>query len=491
MLSVVGAGFLGISSTTLLGDASKSLWPSAITGIAFCTLNPPIAQISDFWGRKNIILVCALLAFAGQMMVARASSISMLLGGFGVSGFSVGLQFALFSIVSEIMPRRHRAWAQSTVQCTTAVGGTVSVLLGGSLLRHNNLENYRIYFYVAAAVYAIGIVGIFFGYRPLANELQNNLTLIDKLARLDWIGILLLVTGLTLFSLGLNWYDNPYGFTNQHVLAPFILGLTFLIAFCLYEGLVNKEGIAHHSLFRHRSYLLACIILAVEGAVFFTMNNYFVYEHILLNGVSSWDASLPLIMCFSLGVPMFVIAGFYTTRTKRLKDTMLIGLLSYVGYCAGMATVDANTTQSFFFGISVLQAAANGFTVSNIVVTAQMSTPPAMIALTTGLLLASRGFGAAIGTVVNNAIFSNTLNSNLVSKIAAAVTPLGFPSKDLELLVSAVSTGDLQELANLSTATQAVISAAESAYRSAYALAFRNCWVLAAAFSAFGFLCKY
>lgn len=78
-------------------------------------LGPIISQASDFWGRKWFLIVLTLLGAVGGAVVARASSMGMVIAGFSILGSAFGVQPLLHAVASEVIPRRWRSWAQATV----------------------------------------------------------------------------------------------------------------------------------------------------------------------------------------------------------------------------------------------------------------------------------------------------------------------------------------------------------------------------------------
>jgi MFS family permease len=481
IMALVGSGVLSQPMMTLFGDTSKAFWCSGILNICIVALNPPLAQAADYWGRKWILVVCSACGFIGLMMVSRANTVVTALAGFTLTGIAVSPQFALYAVVSEIVPRKHRAWAQVTVGVSTGIGAIVAVLMAGALLRYNILENYRTFFYVAAGVYGLGTLGVLVGYNPPRRQ-EETYTLSQKVHRLDLPGIFLISSGLTLFALGMSFYGSDYTFQTVKVLAPFIIGIVLLSLFGLYSWLIRKDGIANHRLFQKRNFPLACFIAFAEGVTFFTFNSYFVYEQIAVMGSDTWTASLRALVFYGVSIVIVFVAGAYTTWTKRLSDPLILGFVVYVAFCAAMTTVKPTTSSAAICGFAFLAALGNGFVLLNTTVAAQLATPKDLIAVTSGLQLATRGFGGAVGIVVNGAVLSSTLEANLGPRVAAAVLPLGFPVKELGALIGALLSGNPALVVKIPGVTPAMIGAAVTAMHETYAVSFRKCWIIAASF---------
>jgi MFS family permease len=425
---------------------------------------------------------------AGPLVISRANNIGAAMAGFCLLGIAFGCQSLCYAIPSEILPRRHRSVSQAAVNMSSGAGAIVAILMGGALLRDDDVENYRIFWYVTAGIYAAGCLGVLVGYNPPPRELQSSLTKYEKLRRLDWIGIALIATGLSLVAIGLQWYGNPYSFTEAPVLAPFIIGVGLIIGFGLYEWRGRCHGILHHALFQHRNFALALGIVFIEGLAFFTANSYFIYELTVLYGLDTFDAGLRFMILFLASIVFAFVVGAYTMRTKQIREPMIIGFALLIAFNALLATLEPSTPLANLWGYAVLGGSGIGFILTNVMVAAQMSTPADMISVTSGLMTATRSLGGAVGLAINNAIFSNSLSSNIFPKISAAVLPLGFPQAELTDLVHAIISGNPHSVEQLPGASAEIVGAALSASKDAYVASFRNAWIAAACFSAVGFL---
>jgi hypothetical protein len=117
---------------------------------------------------------------------------------------------------------------------------------------------------------------ILIGYQPPKRHTQlDNLSLWQKLKRLDITGTLLLTTGLTLFLVGLNLGGEIFPWTAAPVLATLVIGLAILAGFGVYEWKGTKTGILHHDLFRGGrdrggTFTICVALIFIEGTVLFS-----------------------------------------------------------------------------------------------------------------------------------------------------------------------------------------------------------------------------
>ena len=140
-------------------------------------------------------------------------------------------------------------------------------------------------------------------------------------------------------------------------------------------------------------------------------------------------------------------------------------------------------SHSAVWGYPVFLGIGLGWSLTLLVTAAQLSAPPDLIAVTSGLLLGVRSLGGSIGVGVYTAIFTFKLSSHLGSDIAAAVLPLGFSPRYLEAFIGALAGDDEAALAHIPGVTPQIIGAGVGALKHAYLISLRGVWIAACVFS--------
>lgn len=482
LFCVVGAGLFGITITAYFGASSKSVWPGSILSIAQVALGPPMTQAADYWGRKWFLVTTTVAGFVGSIVVSRAENVSIVLLGFGILSVGYSSQPLLHAVASEAIPRRLRPIAQASLIFAGCMGSIIGLLMGGQLLR-GHLENFRVYFYVLAGIYAVATLGCLTCYNPLTRELQT-IPFKDKVRALDWIGYLLFSPGLTLFCVALSWAKNPYPWTNVRILAPLIIGLVTIVAFIVYEWRFKKDGIFHHDLLRDRNFPLSLIAIFVEGFTFFTINVYVGYQFALFTGSDKLLSMVPMTVTMTCCLVFNLLFGAYATRMKSLRWPIFVAFVLILLYSILMTTTTPGTSKASLLGYPAFAGAGYGVVVPLLVVAGQFSTPPELISLTSGLLIVVRAVGDTVSLAVNNAVFAGALSTHLAPKVSAAVLPLGLPPSSLGMFIGALSASNAKLLGQVPGVTPEIIGAGVAALKEAYSIGFRNVWIVAVAFTA-------
>jgi MFS family permease len=482
VLHLAGSGLLSNVITSVVGGSNKVTWIVNPIPIAAGVLGPPFSQAADYWGRKWIVVIPTVCGFVGCLIASRADTFGQLIAGQSIAAITAGAQPLLHAIASEITPRKYRSLAQSAVNVAAALGAIIGLLAGGALTR-THASGFRTFFYITAGLYAVCSVIIMFLYNPPLRDLQTKLTQREKLSRLDWIGYALFFPGLVLFSFALTSSTNVYPWKSAKIIGPLIVGAVLLIAFFLYEWKGTRTGMLHHDLFSWgRNFALAELIMLTEGIVFFCATQYYGFEVSVLFDKDLFHAGLYYTVGWWTMVVATTVCGIYCSWTKTIRPALTTAFVAFAIFSATMASLDPSKRASAigftpFFGIGL------GTALNTLVTVAQLSTPPELISLTTGLMIGTRSVGGTIALAIYSAIFSGTLNDKIPSKVSHAVLPLGLDPQYLGELLEGLTTENSTLLGEIPGITPTIIEAAGSAVKQAYTLAFRYCWVTAAAFA--------
>jgi len=98
---------------------------------------PDHCKVTDYWGRKCFVIATILCGTAGCIVVYRSESIGVAIAGQVIGSFAGTAQPLTHAITSEILPRRYRPWAQTTVSPSVALAGIVATYTGGAFCKHD------------------------------------------------------------------------------------------------------------------------------------------------------------------------------------------------------------------------------------------------------------------------------------------------------------------------------------------------------------------
>jgi MFS family permease len=378
--------------------STDGVWLSTSITIITVVLGVPVSRAADLWGRRWFLIGLTFCGVIGSIIIARATSMNVAIAGEVISGLAFGAQALLHAVMAEVLPRKWRPFAQAIATVSGSLGGVVGLLVGGALTRYGNYEGFRNLWYMATAMYALSTILCFFLYNPPVRRSQLGLTNSEKLQQLDWVGYIFLTLGLVTLCMGLSWSENPYGWRDAHVLAPFVTGLALLASLIVYETKVKKDGMCHHKLFSiHKwNFSIALWCIFVDGISFFATNSYFTMEVGILYESDPLKATVRYALGFISTCVMAGLAGMYCARTKTIRAPAVFafGVMTVFFICMATATKGSSAAvwaYAIIFGIAL------GGTLCSIVALSQLSTPKDLLTIATGLIISVRSFGGSIG----------------------------------------------------------------------------------------------
>lgn len=427
----------------------------------------------------------------GAIISARATTMGMFIAGFCVGGFGFGSQGLFLAVVSEVLPRKYRSWGQAAANAANALGSIFALSVGGYFV--SKPEGFRTYLYICAAIYAAAVLMVIIFYNPAPRELQITLTFQQKVRSLDWIAYLLIGSGTVLLCLGLSWAQNPYPWKDVHVVVPILIGAALLIVLFIYAWKFKNDGLFHHDLFRDRNFAIALIASAMEGMIYMAANIYFPTTLAIVQEGKMGVYRQAL--CFMVGFCGFAISailvGFYIYKTKSIRMTGVLTFIVFLAFCVSLATVTATTPEANFWGYILFFGVGLGMALVTFVTAAQFATPPELIAVATGLFASVRSLGGSVGLAIFNALSASGYTKNLVSKVTAAVVPLGLPERSLQPLLTGLTGGNMTGVESLPGVTTDIIKAAEFSIKQAHIIGFRDVFICGASFMLVGLIGEY
>jgi hypothetical protein len=97
-----------------------------------------------------------------------------------------------------------------------------------------SISGWRWVYFFDAIFYGVSGLLVLIIYNPPPTLLRRQNSINFEIQTIDFFGILLLLCGVVGIITSLTWGGNAYLWNSAHVLSMLILGVIFLIGFCLY-----------------------------------------------------------------------------------------------------------------------------------------------------------------------------------------------------------------------------------------------------------------
>ncbi|ORY57013.1 major facilitator superfamily domain-containing protein [Pseudomassariella vexata] len=473
---VVAAGSVITFIIRDLGDASIAGWVIQGPLLMQSVLSPIVGRLSDVLDRKYLATVPPIIAFIGAVISAKATSMSMLIGG----GILIGTTLSTISIVqaipSEILPLKYRALANGFAFMGGALGGLIGSL-GAGAVTNVNTGGWRYIFWMQAAFHGITALGLLGLYWPPKNIEYPKMSLQEYIWACDPIGSLLFVASATLMLLALDWAGGAYTWSDRHVAVPLSLGLALLVLFTIYEWKGRPDGLVAHIFFRKNlNFVLSVFAFAVEGWIFYSAVNSVVPQIVLNLGfeTNAWRISVRQLSYQVVTLIVSIPIVWYSTRYKDLQSPLLLTFTLFLVVAICYATIQPSWDKAQI-GLNVIAAVGQSGPLALLVACVQFTAPHAYLSTATGLAFSARAIGGAFGSGVLNAIINGRLSTHYAAAISKAATTAGLSSENVPALLEALDAGEIGT-ADVPGATTSVWAAVMYASQWEYAHAYRLAW---------------
>ncbi|EJU01761.1 MFS general substrate transporter [Dacryopinax primogenitus] len=457
-----------------LGDAPLSGWIVQAPILMQSALSPVVGRLSDLVNRKYMAAIPPIIAVVGSILCAEAKNMSWLVGG----GILIGSTLATISIVqsipSEVLPLKYRTLANGYAYLAGAIGGTVGGLGSGAVIR-SDPGGWRKIFWMQCAFHAFTAFGLLVFYHPPPVD-YPKMPWRKLVWMLDPIGSFLLVGGSAIALLAFDWSSGTYPWSSPAVIAPLVIGLIMLIAFCIYEWLGRSDGIAAHVFFqRGRNFPLSLFAFGVEGFIFYSAVAQFTPQIVLNLGfeTDSWKISIRQLSYGLTSLFASIPIIWYSTRYKDVKSPLIFTFLVFFAVCVCYAVITPNDN-SRQIGYNVLSGIGQSGPLTLLVAVTQFTAPHAYLATATGLAFSARAIGGAFGSAIMGTIVNSKL-TNYGTDVGNAAIAAGLPESSVSALLAAFATGAGFDA--VPGINDSILAAATSASQWTYAYAYRYAWI--------------
>lgn len=215
-----------------IGGADRYVWIALGNLIPLACVTPFVGALSDLFGRRNIAIFAALCEVVGSVVCATAYNMNMFIGGQTVIGIGAGIgELTALAVAGESAPTKKRG---------IYIGGIIITIIPycPSVLYAQLITAHATWRYVGlwtALWNFIGLILTAVFYFPPARPNIGGLTKWQLAKRIDYVGALLSLAGLTLFLAGLTWAGNQYTWSDDHVKVTIALGAILIVLFFVWE----------------------------------------------------------------------------------------------------------------------------------------------------------------------------------------------------------------------------------------------------------------
>ncbi|KAJ2486960.1 hypothetical protein EV174_000809 [Coemansia sp. RSA 2320] len=350
----------------------SAAWIATAYMVTITALQPMYGRLSDIFGRVASLIGAIILFIAGSAASGWASSMGLLIFGRALQGVGgAGIEALVFIIVSDITTEKERPAYLGVIGAVWSISSIVGPILGGVFSDHVSWRWAFLINLPIGGVLLIGIVLLLRMPRPAG-------TLVEKLKKVDFLGSLVLVSGVTMILLALNWGGKSYAWSSARIICLLVFGVVLLGLFVVVELKVAVLPSVPIKLFRIRN-----VGLVVAGQLF---------------------------MGAAMYTPIYFVPIWYAA-VKNASNTA--GTAMLVVGLGLMILLDEQTKSAAQIGFMLLTGVGVGISIQLLLILAQKASPAEEMASTTTLYLFMRVLGYSMGVSILECVMLNSLSPKL------------------------------------------------------------------------------
>jgi len=407
IMSILDTTIVNVAIDRLSIDFHSSLttiqW--VVTGytLALAAVIPATGWAADRFGTKRIYIASLLLFMLGSALCAVAWSAGSLIAFRVLQGVGGGMIMpAVMTIMTKKAGPHRLGRVMGILGVPMLVAPIIGPILGGWLVDD---VSWRWIFLINVP---IGVIAVILAQIVLEKDRP------EPSQRLDWLGMVLLSPGLTLFIFGLAESASG-GFGQFKSWAPILVGVALIATFFAHSWRKGGGALIDIKTFTHTRAGAAAGTFTLFAIAFFGALLLIPLYYQTVRGASALEAGL-LLAPQGIGAMITMpLAGKLTDRYgPNLWPACGIPLL-VIGI-APFAFVTAHTSYALLCGFSFVLGLGMGFSMMPTMTAAMQAVPAAAIARTSTAMNIIRQGGASIGT----AILSVILTAEITAHIAGA-----------------------------------------------------------------------
>ncbi|KAM0371321.1 hypothetical protein ACHAPK_005545 [Fusarium culmorum] len=379
-------------------------------------MQPVWASISDAFGRKPPLYACIGLFFIGSIVFAVAQDMKTIIVGRVLQGFGGGgIDVLVQVILTDMTTLEERATYLGLMGIPNAVGNILGPSVGALFATY---ASWRWIGWVNLPILSFGTPLVFFFLRLRSIPVDAS-----NVERLDWIGMGLVVSGITIVVLPLSWAGSLFPWSSWQTLLPMILGVLVLAVFVWFES-KPAVPIMPHRLFHSKTANMTLIGGFIHGAILVSLLQYLplIYQAVYLetaikSAVFLLPTSITSVVVAVFSMMMVPLFGGYTLLLRLSWALLILGT-------GILALFELGSSSSVLFGLPVIWGTGVALLRLQLLPMQASVKKVEDTGVAIGQFFTIRMFGGLIGLTIASAIFNTVFAKTIASSSIQLEGPL-------------------------------------------------------------------
>ncbi|KAF0394935.1 MFS transporter [Pediococcus pentosaceus] len=370
-------------------SASELSWVTNAYALTFGGLLMIGGRSGDIFGRRNVFLIGLVIFSIGSLLVGLSTNGSMIIAMRALQGIgSAILAPTTLALLMDSYRDQMRTRAIVYYGATGGLGASIGLVVGGLIASY---ASWRWGFLLNVPVGILMIV-LTLKYIPASKKVEG---------KLDWLGSILSVLGITALVYGINGASHP---------VPMVMTGILLLVLFVWQEKVSKHPITPLKLFKDRKRSSAYI-----ARFFFlgAMISYFFLTPQAMQQVYHFTPLMAAVGFLPETLPQFVFATLVSRLNEKFTNTQIL-IAGTVITLAGLVFAAVVGIQAgYWWSVAipmVIIGIGQGFTLSPLTVVGVANTDREIAGSASGVVNMVHQIGSSVGLSIITALTANLIS---------------------------------------------------------------------------------
>ncbi|RFU31646.1 hypothetical protein B7463_g4666, partial [Scytalidium lignicola] len=370
-------------------------WYGSAYLLTSTALQPTFGRIYTIFSIKYTYITAIVIFELGSLVCATAPTSNALIVGRAIAGLGVGgLCSGGITIIAYTLPLQKRPAAFGLIGGIWGIASIAAPLLGGVF---------------SLPIGAITVAFIFALLHIDREDNPENLTLIQRIRKLDLIGASILIPAVVCLLLALQWGGTTYSWRSSKIIGLFIGFALLTILFIASQIILGDRATLQPRFFRDRNVLCAMLFALFFGAAFFAIVYYLAIYFQSVKGSSATHAGIQLLPLMMSCVLSSIVTGALITVFGYYAPLMIFCMALFSVGAGLITTFSLTTPLSKWFGYQIIAGLGVGVGFQGGIITVQTVVDLVDVPVATACVSFFQTLGGAIFISVAQTLFQNGL----------------------------------------------------------------------------------
>lgn len=237
----------------------------------------------------------------------------------------------------------------------------------------------------------------------------------DKLRRIDWLGMFLFLSSTTGFLIPITWGGVQYPWSSWRTLVPLIVCALGITGFILHQEYLAPEPLIRTSVFKNRTAAIAYLSSAIHGIILWSILYYLPLYFQAVKGMSPIMSGIAVFPWTFTVAPAAAISGIAIAKSGRYRTMNWVGW-GFLTFGNGLLIyLDTDTSTVSWIFLNLVGGVGAGMLFATMLIAVQASSSSEDQAYAANMFSFARAFGQTLGVAIGGVVFQNQAKKKMLT----------------------------------------------------------------------------